>query len=576
MIHVIFSKKHRKLVLLKQVALVLLFFPVALFAAKLPKIQGLEVNNEILLNVQHRLTERYQGKSIQAQPEADLKSEITKALEPYGYFKPHIVIASPKGQLNIMIHPGPRIHISGLNIQIVGEGASNPDIQHALHDIPIHIGQGFETNTYEATKNALSNTAETQGYIHASFTTAQVLIDTDRNTADILLILDTGPRYYYGQVTFDPTHISPDLLKRYVPFKLGEPYSTEQLLKLNSNLAGSGYFNAVDVLPTLANSNKLDVPIHVSLKPVKRITYNIGLGYGTDTGPRGRLGVNVIPVNRAGHKFNMIAQGSFVQNTVQGQYIIPGRNPINDNYIINGGYTHLDFSAGRSSGVLLGVGQQHIVPSYQRTLSVNALDENYKYTSLQAESARVFFPKILLTWYQHSDTLFSPTGYKITLSGLAASKALLSDTSLAQALIDARAAFVVAPIRTRLFLHSIQSLTSIQQITQLPLSLAPLLGGAEDMKGYAFNSIGPGKTVSYAGIEIQKETWDKVYFYGLLDAGTTYNPVARIGYYDAGLGVMWVSPVGPIKIAVAQAIHQNVQQVAYQHPRLVVTIGPDL
>lgn len=564
----------KKISVLKPAIFFMLCFNTTLSASKMLDVQGMGLNKESLINVEDRLTERYQGKSIQAQPEAELKSEIVKALEPYGYFKPKIDILSMKQPMKIIIHSGPRIHIRALHIQIVGEGARNPGIQQSVYDIPIHIGQPFETKSYEATKNYLSNTAEAQGYLHASFTTAQVLIDTQKNTANILLVLDTGLRYYYGQVTFDPTHISPDLLKKYVPFKPGTPYSTEQILKFNSNLASSGYFNTVDVQPIL--SNKLDVPIRVKLKPVKRLTYNVGVGYGTDTGPRGRLGFNVIPVNRAGHKFNMVMQGSFVQNTVQGQYIIPGQNPMNDNYIIHGGYTHLDFSAGRSSGVLLGFGQQHIVPNYQRTLSINALDEHYKYTDLPSESERVLFPKILLMLYQNSDPLFSPSGYKITLSGLAASKALLSETSLAQAVVDARAAIAIAPIRTRIFLHGIQGLTAIQQITQLPLSLAPLIGGAEDLKGYAFNSIGPGKIVSYAGLEIQKETWDNVYFYGLLDAGTAYNPVERIGYYDAGLGVMWVSPVGPIKIAVAQAIHQNIQNVPYQHPRLVVTIGPDL
>lgn len=569
----IISKRHKKLSLFKRTLFLLLCFP-GLASAKLLDIQGVGVKDEILLNVEHRLTEQYQGKSIEDQPEDELQSEIAKALEPYGYFKPQVLLISQKRHLKVTIHPGSQIHIRHLDIQIVGEGASNPNLQQTLRAITLHTGQAFQTTQYEATKNQLSNTSEEQGYLHASFTTAQVLIDTNRNTADITLVLDTGPQYYFGQVQFDPTNISPDLLKRYLPFKSGEAYSTEQMLKLNRQLSSSAYFNMVDVQPIF--SNKRVVPIRVTLKPAKRITYNIGAGYGTDTGPRGRLGINVIPVNRAGHKFNLVMQGSLIQNTAQGQYIIPGQNPINDQYIINGGYTHLDFGAGRSSGVLFGVGQQHIVPNYQQILSLNALDEQYTYRNLPAATGKILFPKALLIWYQNSDLLFSPTGYKATVSGLVASKAILSSTNLAQVLVDARAALTVDWIRTRFFLHGIQSLTAIQQITQLPLSIAPLLGGAENMKGYGFNSIGPGKIVSYAGIEIQKETWDKIYVYGLLDAGTAYNPAAKIGYYDAGLGIMWASPVGPVKIAVAQAIRQNVQQVPYQRPRLVVTIGPDL
>ena len=203
----------------KRILCLLLCFPLVLSAAKLLDIQGMGIKNEILLNVEHRLLEGYQGKSLLAQPEDELKSEITKALEPYGYFKPQVVIISQKKHLKIIIHRGPQIHIRSLQIHIVGEGALNPEIQRSLHNIPIRTGQIFETIPYEITKNALSNTAEAQGYLHASYTTAQVLLDPNQNTADILLVLDTGPRYYFGQIQFDPTTISPDLLKRYVPFK---------------------------------------------------------------------------------------------------------------------------------------------------------------------------------------------------------------------------------------------------------------------------------------------------------------------------------------------------------------------
>ncbi len=284
----------------------------------------------------------------------------------------------------------------------------------------------------------------------------------------------------------------------------------------------------------------------------------------------------MIPVNRSGHKFNAIAQGSFQQNTIQGQYLVPGKNPVNDSWSFNGGLTNLMYSAGQSNSVLFGVGQQHVVTNFQRTLSLNGLNERYNYSGFTTTEESLFFPKAAFNWNNVTNKLFSPSGYNVSLTGLVANKALLSQVNLAQATLDAKAAITIEQIRTRFFFHGIQGLTRVSDIYQVPLSLAQLLGGAENLKAYSYNSIGPGRTMSYAGAEIQKELINKFYLVGFYDCGAVYNPTSRNTLYDAGLGLMWVSPVGPIKIEVAQAIDQNWQRMPDHSPKLVINMGPDL
>ncbi len=551
-----------------------LFQTEALHSAALSNIRITGIKDEVLLNVQHRLEELYKDKSMRNESTDALRVQIEKAIQPYGFFKSTITFVSAEQHLTIKINPGPQLHITALSIKVIGEGRDNIDIQNTLAKLDLHVGQPFNSDKYEDAKNSLASSAEDAGFLHARFETAQLLITPSSYTASITLILNTGPRYYFGQVKFDPTVVSPELLHRYVPFKWGQPYSTAQLLKLNSQLASSGYFKDVNVTPTIRHSP--EVPLDVHLQPADPIHYSLGAGYGTDTGPRGRLGVSVIPVNRAGHKFNAIAQGSMVQNTIQGQYIIPGTNPVNDQYNINGGLTNLNYRAGRSKAILFGFAQQHIVHNYQQTLSLNGLNERFNYTDFPTFNETIFFPKAVLTWSQTSDPLFSPSGYKITFNGLAASSAILSQVSLAQASVDARAAITIEALRTRFYLHAIQGVTAINDIYRLPLSIAQLLGGAEDLKGYSYNSIGPGKLSSYAGIELQKETAEKLYVLAFFDAGNVYRPALKNTLYDAGGGVMWVSPVGPIKVALAQAIDAHLQRLPNHSPKLVVSIGPDI
>lgn len=534
------------------------------------------VQNDVQKNIELRLTELFEQKSLQQETPQTLQHEVAQAMYPYGYFKPHITVRYGKTKKTLLIDvmPGPQMQISSLNIQVEGEGQFNPKIAKAARSLPLKLGQPFNNTDYEAAKERLLNAAEHAGYLRAAFSTSEVLIDKQRYTARIKLIFNTGQQFYFGQVKFDPTYLHPKFLHRYVPFHDGQPYSTDAVLDLESNLSASGYFKSVTVRPDIDRARR--VPINIHMQQANRINYSLGIGYGTDTGPRGRAGVHIVPVNRSGHKFNAIAQGSLLQSALLAQYLIPGKNPVTDNYSLTARLSNLDYNIGNSNAFLLSLAQQHVTTNYQRVISINALNERYTYSGVPRTSKTVFYPQISLTWRHATDPLFSPSGYNITLTGFAAAKALLSDINTGQITGDAKAAFTVEPIRTRFYFHAIQGVTQISQINDLPLSLAMLLGGAENLKAYRFNSIGPGKIMSYAGIEIQKETVDKWYLLGFFDSGDVYQPSLKNFQYDAGIGLMWVSPIGPIKVSVAQAIHQDFSRVQGRNPKLVINMGPDL
>ncbi len=557
---------------LKQLLLIICWIPL-LGAVKPINLQITGVDGDVLLNVQRRLTELYQDKALANQQPGELQAQIAKAMYPYGYFKPQITL-SPEN-LGAHIIPGPQMLITSLSAELKGEGVNNPKMQQTINTLPIKTGQPLNNTHYEDAKDALSSAAESLGYLHASFEKSEIIIDMQQYTAKIILLFDTGPQYYYGQIRFKPTYISPKLLQRYVPFKYGQPYSPEQILALNTNLAASGYFKTINVKPLIQEEQH--VPIDISLQPSSRFSYSLGAGYGTDTGPRGLLGLHVIPVNRWGHKFNAIAQGSLQENALQAQYLIPGSNPVIDNYAITGGATNLDYNIGRSNSLTLSLAQQHVLSDYQRVLSINALHESYFYKgqSKLAEE-QFFYPKAIFTWNKTTDRLFSPSGYGITINGIAAATPLLSSANMAQIAIDAKAAITIDPIRTRLYLHTIQGTTQINNVDKIPISIAQLLGGAANLKGYDFNSIGPGKYISYGGVEIQKETFKKWYLLGFFDSGDVYQPSASKFKYDVGFGLMWVSPIGPIKVAVAQAVDNHLGRLRDHSPKLVVNMGPDL
>lgn len=532
------------------------------------------ISGKAKTNIEKHIQELQQIKQLTEFSQDELREQIIKAIQPFGYFKAKVTLHTLTPQkLAVQIYPGPQLIISQLTLKLLGEGAPNPALQKVLKNTPLKLNMPLLTEEYNETKQNLTDTAEHEGYMHAHFKKNIILIDEERNTAQITLIFDTGPLYYFGQTQFDPTYIHPELLHRFIPFRPGQIYSGDQIVQFNNNLSNSGYFSSVVIKPQITNNPTVPVQVHV--EPVPKYSYTLGAGYGTDTGIRGRAALYVIPVNRYGHKFNALAQGSFVQNALRGQYIIPGLNPITDQYSFTGNYSNLNYATGYSNAWLLSLAQQHRVKNYNRVLSINGLYEGFHYNEQKDTKQFLLYPKAMLSFLKTQDLLFSPSGYNITLNGLAAGTAVLSTINFAQFSVDAKAALKIEPWRLRLYGHAIQGFTAIHNINQQPLSLALLLGGMDNLKAYSFNSIGPGRTLTYAGFEIQKETKKNWYVIAFYDAGGVYNPSPTAFKYDAGGGLMWVSPLGPIKVGLAQEINSHWQRTS-RSPRLVINIGPDL
>lgn len=532
------------------------------------------VSNKIELNVKKRLNELQQFKNLDELSQDELQAQIIEAIRPFGYFNAHVQIQKQsKKQLNIRINPGPQIIISKLHITCIGEGAQNPLLKQAVKDAPIHQGNPLLTEEYEQTKLKLVTAAETQGYLHASFNKNEILIDEQNNTAEITLNLDTGPLYYFGQIQFDPTYINPKLLHRFAPFHPGQIYSAEKVLQLNNDLANSGYFRSVQVKPKITEDPSVPIAIHT--EPIDKYSYTLGAGYGTDTGIRGRAALNVIPINSQGHKLNLLAQGSFVQNALQAQYLIPGKNPITDQYSLTTNFSNLKYTAGYSNSFLASLAQQHHVKNYQQTFSLNALREEFHYADEQNKQEFLVYPKVTFSFSKTEGLLFSPSGYNVTINALAANNNLLSTMNFGQISLDAKTAIKIEPLGLRVYGHGIQGFTAVNNINQQPLSLALLLGGTDNLKAFGFNSIGPGRIISYGGLELQKETKKNWYLVAFYDVGAVYNPIPRTTLYDAGGGLMWVSPIGPIKVGLAQSIDSHWQRNS-KSPNLVISMGPDL
>jgi len=264
---------------------------------------------------------------------------IEQAIKPYGFFKAHISRSylTRKGKTWTAVYVidlGPPLKIQHIDANLSGPGVDNAALRQCLNDLPIKPGQVLETENYEKAKQQFFQVASEEGYLKAYFDEQLIKINLETNTATIILHFNTRERYYFGPVHFNQDTFSESFLRRYMNFKEGQAFSSQTLLQLQQNLNNTNYFSAVAVTPELQQAPHDAVPIDITLKPNKGQQYNAGIGYGTFTGARLTLDAKFRHLNRFGHHADLQMKLSKVLGGFAAQYVIPGKDPLNEQYSI--------------------------------------------------------------------------------------------------------------------------------------------------------------------------------------------------------------------------------------------------
>ena len=122
--------------------------------------------------------------------------------------------------------------------------------------------------------------------------------------------------------------------------------------------------------------------------------------------------------------------------------------------------------------------------------------------------------------------------------------------------------------------------TKVLNFTDLPTSVRFFAGGDFSVRGYEYNGLGPrenGKVIGGTHLlvssleyeHILTESWSLAAFY---DIGNAMNNFADRLAHSNGVGVRYRSPIGLIRLDLAQPLDTNLGAARYLH----ISIGPDL
>ena len=494
---------------------------------------------------------------------------VNNAIKPYGYFKAnatcHLTKTSSAWLSEIHVNLGPALPVTTVDVQFEGSGSHETFFWAWKKKFLELQGKTLHTKKYETEKSELYSLATEYGYFDAKLVKSEIKINLDAYQAHIVILFNTGARYRFGETTFSTTPFHQKFLMRYLTYKTGDYYDAKQLENMQEDLASSDYFSQAIVKPVFKKAKNNVMPIHVALITRKKAQYSTGLGYGTDTGARAIAGIDIHHMGSSPNRFNANMRASQENSSIVAKYMIPGSNPARDLFTIGTGASNITQSTGTAKNFKFAGIYTMSFGKWKNSISLGYLKERYNIINLPFTSTELVYPTFQSEYVNMDDKLLPTRGVSLAFQLSGAEKQLLSETNFFQITALFKSLYTIKETHTRLLFRTQLGHTVINNLVNLPLSLQLFAGGSRSIRGYSYNSIGPGRNLIVASSEVQQRIWSKLYGVALIDAGVVRNKnLFQHINVGTGPGVAWISSIGVIELTVANAVTQSNRPWAIQ------------
>jgi translocation and assembly module TamA len=234
-----------------------------------------------------------------------------EALRPFGYYQPSVEAAvrnEPDGRvvLDVRVSPGEPIVVANTDVRVVGDGRDHDRARRWLAEWPLASGQRLDQVVWENRKQAGISQLTAVGFLSAGFEAPEIALDLTDNTADLTLVLDTGPRWVMGDIDFGDHTLRPGIIESIPRFEPGDYYRATLMDNFRLDLQRTGYFTDVQVVERRnEDSDPPSVDLDVTLESDTRDLYQGSIGFGSDTGIRLQTNFTRTPVSSRGDRIDI-------------------------------------------------------------------------------------------------------------------------------------------------------------------------------------------------------------------------------------------------------------------------------
>jgi len=510
---------------------------------------------------------------------ASARERSASALQALGYYNPEISITISRGQpvwtLALAVSQGEPVRLGEIAITLSGDAEDDTAFARLLANPGFASGDILHHGRYEKFRSELLSLAQRRGYFDARIPTSRIAVRAEDYTAAVTLHLDSGRRYNFGEFELDRALVSDGLLVALRDFAPGDPYLQSKLQDFQARLQATGFFAAVlaEPLPDAASDGR--VPIGVSLHPAKRHSFDVGVGYSTDTEGRLTLAWRTPRINRFGHSQVSRVVVSAVNPSGRVNYNIPLTHPLDDLLNLWARAEENEFGDIDSRQLELGVRREIRSSQWVWGYSMRDLNESWTLRTEDNESDYLLLGGFLSRRDQRGPLLDPEAGFSQYYALEVASESAASDISLAR--LTSLLRYVATPLpRHRIVARADLGIaeTGEGERPELAPSLSFFAGGNQSIRGFGYQSIGNeiavrrddgtslalvtgGDRLAVLSLEYQyylSDAWRGAVF---IDGGDAFDAGEFNWNYGTGFGVHYLSPVGAVRVEFARDISSD-------------------
>lgn len=498
------------------------------------------------------------------------EADIRLALQPFGYYQPVVQSwlsgSGENWRARYRIDPGPRTLIQRVDLVVEGEARELPAVQEVLQRPRLRVGDGLLHERYEDAKTRLQQAAYNGGYLDAAFTRAELRVQPSAQSAEVLLTLDSGPRYYFGEVTLETQGLDEPFLRNYLKLTPGEPFDPQKVLATQFALTDLDYFQTVEIIPErdrMDAEHRIPLTVRTTSRPRRR--YELGPGYGTDTGARLTSAVEFRRIGERGHKLRAEARLSEIKNTFGGEYRIPLGTSTGESVSFTATSTSEKLvDDGESLKYTLGASLTRVPGKWRRRLYLEYAHEDSLIAG-ERDSSDLFIPGMSLNRGETDDPIHTRKGWSVFGDVHGASKLALSTTSFLQLRGQARGALPMGD-RMRLLGRVELGATFVEAFSDLPASQRFFAGGDQSVRGYSYQSLGPrdenglvvgGRFLTTFSVEAEylfRGSWRDWGAAAFFDSGGADDDPWPQPSSGVGVGGRYRAPIGYINVDLAHPL----------------------
>lgn len=507
------------------------------------------------------------------------RDAVLSSLATRGYFDPQVTLEVGEDYegdtWDISIEPGEKTVVRSVKNDFTGTIANSPNYEQRLADIRqdwgLPEGKVFINKDWSNAKNSLLEAVAADDFYLARLTHSQALIDPDESSAELHTLVDSGPAVRLGHTEVHGLRRVPlSLIRRYVRYEPGEPFSQQKLDEWQQTLQSTNFFRGAFVTvkkpedPAVYEEDEANLPVLVRVTegPARVVTGAIGIDDVNTFRVEGVYRQSVVWDQAV-----TLETGATLGLKEQRAYLDIYRAPNYDGTVDSFGIVarHSDFSDEEVSRFALGWRRtnEFKLDPQSRVEFESRWSASLAYDSVRRSGQPKFeLPNAVATYdllRRDVDDKFDPRSGNLVAIGLGVGADLEYGDPFARTSVRAQQWWPVGR-RDNITVRTEVGYVHAKDSTRIPDDFGYRTGGAGSIRGYRYFGIGEHvhksvigtRALAVASIEYThylNNTFGVAYFVDAGDAAPSFKDMRlHVGY---GVGARIKTPAGPLFLDVA-------------------------